>query len=84
MYPSIGNFSWIKKKYTFGVKKVKISLQSSKTEFGAQNQYGRVSIVREFYMEREKYKKTVSFTNKINYFQICLFLQFHTALAQRK
>jgi hypothetical protein len=25
-----------------GVKKAKISLQSSNTEFGAQNQYGRV------------------------------------------
>jgi hypothetical protein len=28
--------------YTFRGQKVKISLQSPKTEFGAQNQYGRV------------------------------------------
>jgi hypothetical protein len=78
IYPSIKNFTWSKKKYTFGghkvenrppepkinmvvwyihrsgilhkarknillgVKKVKISPQSPKTEFWAQNQYGRV------------------------------------------
>jgi hypothetical protein len=29
-------------KNTFGVKKVKISLQSPKTEFGPQNRYGRL------------------------------------------
>jgi hypothetical protein len=32
----------------------KIGSQSPKTEFGAQNRYGRVTIVREFYMEQEK------------------------------
>jgi hypothetical protein len=85
IYPSIGNFTWSKKKYTFGGqkgenrlpqpkngfwgpksiwscdishrsgilhkakkfillgdKKTKIGPQSPKTEFGAQNQYGRV------------------------------------------
>jgi hypothetical protein len=29
-------------------------------------------------------KETVSFTNKINFFHFCLFLQFRTALHQRK
>jgi hypothetical protein len=42
IYPSIGNFIWSKKKHTSGDQKGKNSLQSSKTEFGAQNQYGLV------------------------------------------
>jgi hypothetical protein len=42
IYPSFGNFIWSKKKHTFGGKKAKRLLQSSKKEFGAQNQYGRV------------------------------------------
>jgi hypothetical protein len=42
IYPSIGNFTWSKKKYTFGVKKAEIGPQSPKTEFGAQNQFDRV------------------------------------------
>jgi hypothetical protein len=37
-YPSIG----VRKNILLGVEKVKMSLQSPKTEFGAQNQYGRV------------------------------------------
>jgi hypothetical protein len=39
---SIGNFIWSKKKYIFGVKKVKITNQSPKTEFGLKNQYSQV------------------------------------------
>jgi hypothetical protein len=41
IYPSIGNFTWSKKKYTFGGQN-KIGLESPKTEFGAKNQYGRL------------------------------------------
>jgi hypothetical protein len=41
IYPSIGNFIWSKKKCTFGGQ-AKKSLESPKTEFGLQNQYGRV------------------------------------------
>jgi hypothetical protein len=37
---SIGNFKWTKKKYSFEVKKAIISLQSLKSEFGVQNQFG--------------------------------------------
>jgi hypothetical protein len=42
IYPSIGNFTWSKDKYTFGGQKVQNRPESPKTEFGAQNQYGRV------------------------------------------
>jgi hypothetical protein len=46
IYPSIGNFTKSKRKYTFGENKPsepKIFLKlSPKTEFGAQNQYDRV------------------------------------------
>jgi hypothetical protein len=38
-----------------GVKKKKISSQSSKSEFQTQNQYDRVGVIdREIYMEQEK------------------------------
>jgi hypothetical protein len=36
IYPSIGNFTWSKKKLLLGIKKAKISLQSPKMEFRAQ------------------------------------------------
>jgi hypothetical protein len=36
-------FHMKQKKYSWRVKKTKISLQSPKTEFGAKNQYGRVT-----------------------------------------
>jgi 5-hydroxyisourate hydrolase-like protein (transthyretin family) len=46
-----------KKKILFGVKKVKISLQSTKTEFGAQNKYGRVIYpsIENFTCSKKKY-----------------------------
>jgi hypothetical protein len=37
IYPSIGNFTWSKKKYAFGGQKGKNKVQSSKTELKAQN-----------------------------------------------
>jgi hypothetical protein len=47
--PSIGNFTWSKKKYTFGGQKgenrppePKNGIWGPKSKFGAQNQYGRV------------------------------------------
>jgi hypothetical protein len=36
IYPSIGNFAWVEKIY-FWVNRVKISPQTPKREFGAQN-----------------------------------------------
>jgi hypothetical protein len=43
------------KNILLGVKKAKLSPQSPKTEFGVQNQYGRViSIDREFYTWSKK------------------------------
>jgi hypothetical protein len=42
------------RKYTFEDQKGKISLQSPKTEFGAQNQYGHVTYPSKFYMKLEK------------------------------
>jgi hypothetical protein len=41
----------------FGVKKAKISLYSPKTEFGAQNQYGRVTCpsIGNFTWSKKKY-----------------------------
>jgi hypothetical protein len=44
IWPCDKYFTLSKKKYTLrGVKKEKISLQSPKTEFGAQNQYDQVT-----------------------------------------
>jgi hypothetical protein len=42
IHPSIKNFIWSQRKYTFGGQKGENRPQSPKTEFGAQNQYGRV------------------------------------------
>jgi hypothetical protein len=44
-------------KYTFGVKKAKISLQSPKTEFEAQHKYGRVIYpsIENFRWSKKKY-----------------------------
>jgi hypothetical protein len=42
IYPSIENFTRSKKKYTFGGQKGENRPPSPKTEFGVQNQYGRV------------------------------------------
>jgi hypothetical protein len=41
IYPSIGNFKWSKKKYSFEGQKCENKLLEPKTEFGAQNQYSR-------------------------------------------
>jgi hypothetical protein len=53
----IGNFTWGKKNYTFGGKKVEKKLSEPKTEFGAQNQYGRViyPLTKKFIWSKKKY-----------------------------
>jgi hypothetical protein len=56
-YPSIGNLHEARKNILLGVKKGKISLQSPKTEFGAQNQYDRVTYpsIENFRWNKKKY-----------------------------
>jgi hypothetical protein len=40
IYPSIGNFTWSKKKYTFEGQKGENKLSEPKNGIWAQNQYG--------------------------------------------
>jgi hypothetical protein len=56
-YPSIGNFTWSKKKYTFGGQKDNKRPLEPKNEIsGPKSKWScDISIVREFYMEREKH-----------------------------
>jgi hypothetical protein len=43
----------LRKNLLLGVKKTKISLEGTNMDFGAQNQYDRVSIDPEFYIDEE-------------------------------
>jgi hypothetical protein len=56
--PSIGNIiHGVRKNILLGVKKAKIGSQSPKMEFGAQNQYGRVTCpsIGNFTWSKKKY-----------------------------
>jgi hypothetical protein len=54
---SIGNFTWSKKKYSFGGRKGENKPSEPKSEFGAQNQFGRVTYpsIGNFTWSKKKY-----------------------------